>query len=56
MECSKLGVKGTLECVLDIRSTLNCGLICAKVPTISKVILDIPSTPTKVQEELTLTA
>ena len=56
IECSKVGTKGTIELVPDIRAELKLRLFCAEVPTILEAALEVPSSPVTKQEVLTLAA
>ena len=55
-ECFKLGRKGILKFIPDMKATLVLRLGEAEVPTTSNAIPVSPSTPVYMQEELTLAA
>ena len=55
-ECFRLGIKGILEFIPDMKATLVLRLGEAEVPTTSDAILVSPSTLVYMQEELTLAA
>ena len=54
IECSKVGKKGILGLVPDIRAELKLRLVYAKVPTTLEVKPKAPSPPVAMQEALTL--
>ena len=56
IECSKMGTKGTLELVPDIRVELKIRLVCAEIPITSEAEPEVPSPPVTKQEVLTLAA
>jgi len=55
-ECFRLGRKGILKFILDMKAALVLRLGEAEVPTTSNAIPISPSTPVYMQEELTLAA
>ena len=56
IECSKVGTKGTIELIPDIRAELKLRLFCAEIPTILEAALEVPSPPVTKQEVLILAA